>query len=393
MNQLFRPLPCLFVAAVLAATSSHALASARHKLAPHERKAETSATGNESAAPNKKKGKRAGRVASKHHKKAPSDEKPAESATPPLTGDLAIVKDVIDLQRQGKTADATDAEKTITDPAGQKLAEWFILRHPDSQASFSRYASFIAANPDWPGVSLMRRRAEARLWQEKTDAATVHTFTGDHPLTAKGRLALARVLLNEGDRDAAQRLVRETWRSEDLSERSESDLLDTFRDLLTEEDYQARMDKRVGAKDISAAMRAAHHVGDDAVSIVKACAAVKGSERKASDLLDSVSTDARQDLAYVLCRVEYLMRKDNIADASRLILEAPAATMPMQDTDEWWRVRRVLARKLLDQGDFQGAYRMVGDAARPDSENYRAEFHFLPGWIALRYLGDPKTAL
>ena len=395
MNQLFRPLPCLFVAAVLAATSSHALANARHKHAQHERKTETAATGNENAALNKeeKKGKRAGRVASKRHKKAPSDEKPAESTTPPLTGDLAAVKNAIDLARQGKTSDATAVEKTMTDPAAQRLAEWFILRHPDSQASFSRYASFIVDNPDWPGVSLMRRRAEARLWQEKTDAATVHTFTGDHPLTAKGRLALARVLLNEGDRDAAQRLVRETWRSEDLSERSESDLLDTFRDLLTQEDYQARMDKRIGAKDISAAMRAAHHVGDDAVSIVKACGAVKGSEKKASDLLDSVATDARQDLAYVLCRVEYLMRKDNIADASRLILEAPAATMALQDTDEWWRVRRVLARKLLDQGDFQSAYRMVSEAARPDSENYRAEFHFLPGWIALRYLNDPKTAL
>ena len=394
MNQLFRPLPCLFVAAVLAATPSHALATARHKLVPHERKTETGATGNENVASNKKaKGKHAERVASKHRKKAPSDQKPAESATPPLTGDLAVVKNAIDLARQGKTSDATAVEKTIADPAGQKLAEWFILRHPDSQASFSRYASFIAANPDWPGVSLMRRRAEARLWQEKADAATLHGFTGDHPLTAKGRLALARVLINEGDRDGAQRLVRETWRSEDLSERTESDVLDTFRDLLSQEDYQARMDKRAGAKDISAAMRAAHHVGDDAVSIVKACAAVKGSDKKASDLLDSVALDARQDLAFVLCRVQYLMRKDKIADASRLVLEAPTATMALQDTDEWWRARRVLARKLLDQGDFQSAYRLVSEAARPDSENYRAEFHFLPGWIALRYLNDPKTAL
>jgi len=24
--------------------------------------------------------------------------------------------------------------------------------------------------------------------------------------------------------------------------------------------------------------------------------------------------------------------------------------------------------------------------------NYRADFHFMPGWIALRYLNDPATA-
>ena len=32
------------------------------------------------------------------------------------------------------------------------------------------------------------------------------------------------------------------------------------------------------------------------------------------------------------------------------------------------------------------------DAALPANENYRAEFHFMSGWIALRYLNDPATA-
>ncbi len=407
MNQLFRPLPCLFVLAALAGTSSDALAGSRHKQAQHEKKTEAAGAIHQRKAVlkndaskkevSKKKASRkeekSKRVAAKRRKKAAPDDKPAQSAPPALTGDLAAVKNAIDLARQGKTSDATAAEKTINDPAAQKLAEWFILRHPESQADFSRYASYIAENPDWPGVTLMRRRAEARLWQEKSDAATVHSFTRDNPLTAKGRFALARALLGEGDRDGAQRLVREAWRSEDLSERTESDVLDAFRDLLTSEDYQARMDKRIGAKDISAAMRAAHHVGDDAISIVKACAAVKGSDDKASDLLASVATDARQDLGYVLCRVQWLMHKDKIADASRVLIAAPPAAMALQDTDEWWRMRRVLARKLLDQGDFQSAYRVADGAATPASENYRAESHFLTGWIALRYLNDPKAAL
>ena len=43
-------------------------------------------------------------------------------------------------------------------------------------------------------------------------------------------------------------------------------------------------------------------------------------------------------------------------------------------------------------GEFQNAYQVVRDAALPANENYRAEFHFMPGWIALRYLNDPATA-
>src|SRR5258708_23089599 len=74
------------------------------------------------------------------------------------------------------------------------------------------------------------------------------------------------------------------------------------------------------------------------------------------------------------------------------MLEAPPATMALQDTDEWWCERRVLARKLLDAGKFQTAYQVVREAALPANENYRAEFHFMPGWIALRYLNEPATA-
>jgi soluble lytic murein transglycosylase len=64
-----------------------------------------------------------------------------------------------------------------------------------------------------------------------------------------------------------------------------------------------------------------------------------------------------------------------------------------QDTDEWWRQRRVLARKLIDLGDPSTAYRVVREAAPPANPYYRADFHFMPGWIALRFLSDPATAL
>jgi soluble lytic murein transglycosylase len=397
MTQLFRPLPCLFapylfapclfVLAALASPSSDALAAGHKAAQPekkHERKSEASS---KSAKKDEKK-----RVAERHHKKKDKDRDNAD-AKPELTGDLAVLRDVFDSVRHGKTADATENAQKLTDPAAQKLAEWFILRDPDSQAGFYRYAAFVTDNPGWPGTGLLRRRAEARLWQEKSSPATVHAFIGNQPVTARGRFALARVLRDEGDISGAKWLLREAFRSDDLTERNENDAVDAFGDILGREDYQARMDKMIGAKDMSAAMRAAHHLGDDAVSIVKACSAVKGNDDKAGDKLDSVGSDARGDLGYVLCRIQYLMHKDKLAEATRVLLAAPAEGMALQDTDEWWRVRRIVARKLLDQNDFQNAYEVASHGARPVNENYRAEFHFLPGWIALRYLNDPKTAL
>jgi soluble lytic murein transglycosylase len=238
----------------------------------------------------------------------------------------------------------------------------------------------------------MAERAEARLWQERSDATTVHAFTGDRPTTAKGKFALARVLLNEGDRDGAAKLVREAWRSEELSDRSEADAYEAFRDLLTREDHRARMDRRIGAKDLAGAKRAAQRLGDDELAIVKACGAVRGKSDKALDQLDSVATEARKDLGYTLCRVQWMLGQNKIDDAARVMIAAAPDTMAQQDTDQWWRERRTLARKLLDQGKFQTAYEVVRPAAPPDNEYYRADVHFMSGWIALRYLDDPKTA-
>ena len=260
MNRRFRPLTCFFTFAMLAALSNDAVALARHKQI-HLKKADAATRVGHKRHSALRKGRHAVHVAAARRKPAPSIDAPAPAAAAaPLSGDLAAVKQAIDLVRKAKTGEATVIKKSIGDPAAQKLVEWLILRHPDGEANFGRYAAFIADNPSWPSIRLLRRRAEGRLWQERSDAATVRRFTGGQPASAKGRFALARVLLAEGDRNGAERQVREAWRSEELSEHVEAEALDAFRDLLTREDHRARMDKRIGAKDFSGAMRAARRL-------------------------------------------------------------------------------------------------------------------------------------
>lgn len=390
MNQCLRSLACVVAVAAMALLPTELAAKSNHKSSAPKKTHEAKAGKHRHAAVKARHGKHA---ETKRKSKKAVEEPADKPAPPPLTGDLAALKDTIDLTRKGKTEDASAARDRITDPAGQKLADWFMLRHSESTANFKRYAAFLAANPDWPSSALLRRRAEARLWQEKADAAIVHKFTMDRPTSAKGKFALARVLLAEGETDRAARLVRETWRAEELSERSEEDSYEAFRDLLTADDHRARMDKRLGAKDYAGARRAAKRLGEDALAIVKACAAVTGKANKAKDYLEDVPAEARRDLGYVLCRAQWHLQKDRIDDAAEVILAAAPDTMAAQDTDAWWRERRLLARKLLDQGNSRTAYDVVRTAAVPEKEVYRIDYHFMCGWIALRFLSDPKTAM
>jgi soluble lytic murein transglycosylase len=323
-----------------------------------------------------------------------------------LSPDLAAAKQAIDLVIRGEVLAATATEKSIADPVARKLVEWVLLRRAGG-VGFQRYDSFITANPDWPGILFLRRRAEAVLWQERADAETARSFINGDPSSAVGKLVLARVLMGEGDRAGAVREVRSVWRSAQLSSDLEASMLRDFADVLTPADHQARMDKRIGAKDFGAAMRAAKRLGDNQVAIVKACSAAEAKSANAGKLLDAVPAQARDDPGYALCRIHWLLRndspgsnihgrlvtpKEDVALAVKLALAPSLEDLRQQDTDEWWRERRALARKLLDLDDAKTAYQVVTTSAPPANPYYRAEFHFMAGWIALRFLHDPRTA-
>jgi soluble lytic murein transglycosylase len=315
---------------------------------------------------------------------------PFASQLPP---DVVTLGQALELVQQHKLGDATKLAASIEDRAAQKLIQWALLRDADNPAGFDQFNNFIQANPDWPSIPLFRRRAEARLWQERRDAATVHRFIGRQAVSAPGRLALARVLLGEGDRAAGAREIRAVWHSAELSVESETAITNAFGTELSAADDLVRMDRRIGAKDFTAATRVAKRLGPAQIAIVKACEAIEANSTKAAALLVAVPSEAQSDLGFVLCRLRWLLAHDDIAAAVKLLGEVSSEDLPRQDTDEWWRQSRMLARRLLDLGDPKAAYRVVSEAAIPANPYYRAEFHFMPGWIALRFLSDPTTAL
>jgi soluble lytic murein transglycosylase len=316
------------------------------------------------------------------------------SSTPAqLSPELLVLKQALQLAQQHKFSDAATLATSIDDPTAQKLVKWALLRNSDNPAGFDDYNSFIHGNPDWPSLQLLRRRAEARLWQERRDAATVRRFVGAQPVSTHGRLAVARALLGEGDRAGASREVRAVWRSAELSADLEGAIANAFRDELTTADDIVRMDRRIGAKDFGAAMRAAKRLGPIHTKIVKACVEAEANTTKGGPLLAAIPEEARADLGYALCRLHWLVAHDDIATAVNLLGEVSGDGLRHQDTDEWWRERRMLARRLLDLGEAKAAYRVVRDAAIPANPYYRAEYHFMTGWIALRFLSDPIAAL
>ena len=314
-------------------------------------------------------------------------------AAPAITAsDLGAVRDAIGFASRGRPRDATDAQQRISDPTARKLVEWAILRSGNNGADYARLQTFIVANPSWPNIAMFRRRAEAMLWEEQADLATIRALIDGKPVSAKGRFALGRALLAQGDRAGAQALIRDAWRTEPMPFDAEEEIREIFGDLITRDDDKARMEHWLYANDTNTALRAAIRLGGNEPAIVKARAAVNEKASNAKALIEALPSSARQDAGVLFSRIQLLRRADKITEATDLLLSAPHEVAQLYDPDAWWVERRLLARKLLDTNAAPKAYRIVRDAAPPTKENLRVEHEFTAGWIALRFLKDPATA-
>jgi soluble lytic murein transglycosylase len=316
----------------------------------------------------------------------------ATSSTP--QSDKDALKSVVELLRKRKAADATEVEASISDPVARKLSEWLILRSDDNGASVERYRTFLEANPSWPSQTFLRRRIEAALWDDRRDDSAVWTwFQSESPVSAKGRLALAKAMIGRGDRANAERLVREAWRNDPMSEDTESTTLDLFGSFLTGGDHKARMDTMLyGADNEAAGMRAAKRLGSGYVALAKARVAATRKGGNLRSLLEAVPHELSGDTGYLFAKIQLLRREEKFTEAAQLMLSAPKEAARLFNVDEWWIERRLLARKMIDTGEYRTAYLIARDAALPARDIYKTEQEFTSGWIALRFLNDPALA-
>ncbi|UGX97536.1 lytic transglycosylase domain-containing protein [Bradyrhizobium barranii subsp. barranii] len=307
--------------------------------------------------------------------------------------DKDTLENVIELVRKRKAADATNYAASISDPVARKLAEWIILRSEDNGATVERYRAFLSANPSWPSQTFLRRRLEAAMWDDRRDDSVAWSwFENESPVSAKGRFTLAKAMLARGDRANAERLVREAWRSDPMSEETENNALDQFGALLTPGDQKARMDTLLYGSENEAALRAAKRLGAGYVALAKARIASVKKAPNARALLDAVPRELHNDPGFIFSKIQLLRREEKFAEAAQLMLSAPKDPNRLYNLDEWWIERRLLARKMIDTEEFRSAYLIARDAALPSRDIYKTEQEFTAGWIALRFLNDPAAA-
>lgn len=287
----------------------------------------------------------------------------------------------------------------IEDAAARKLIDWYRLRKGFGDPS--EYQAFLENNPAWGDRSTLTQKLEEALFTQGGSSGAIKSyFSRRTPQNGVGLAALASAHLAEGNTDEARRLAARTWRDTILPAALEPGFLARFGALLTPADHKWRLDKLL-IEDIrwKSAKEQRAQIVRRLIPLLPAAEQKKAKARLAVFLdskgarksIETLPADRTPDWGLVFHRVQALRRADKIDEAAKLLLSAPTEEALTVAPDEWWVERRTNAYAALRKGNPKLAYALVREAG-PLSANPLKDQAFMAGWLALRYLKDPKTA-
>ena len=289
----------------------------------------------------------------------------------------------------------------IADPAVRAFGLWYRYKHNKSTAlDAASIERFRLTHPDWPGQDDLREKAETSLFLRDASPEQIKTFFGaSAPQTGAGKAALASVYIKEANEAAAKSLVVSAWCDHLLNEDVEKKILDKYGKMLSVEHHRARIDKLLYPDKESAAvaaLRIAKLLPAGEQKKVDARIAVIKRGGNAGKLLDALPDDAiKADVGLRFNNIQWLRRtkdKEQRLLAFKLLLDAPLEPNVLLDLNEWWVERRINVRAALNDGHPRTAYEIAAKHGLASGDDY-IEAEFLAGWVALRYLNEPHTAL
>jgi soluble lytic murein transglycosylase len=289
----------------------------------------------------------------------------------------------------GKWDDAYSVAERAHFPILTKLVTWLDLTRPGTPADFPHLRAFIAENPDWPSQTLLRKHAEDAIADSTPPGEVVTWFQLAGPQGSNGAGRYVDALNATKQHARAEATARQFLVDGTMTTDQVAAFAGRYQPMLRQVDFELRADRLIWANKASEASALLSYVGPSAHAVIQTRIALQDQSSSAQSMLAGLSKDQLNDLGLLYDRLRWLRKENRDAEAVALLAIAPP-TLPHAEL--WWNERAILARHALESGDAKGAYELARDH-RQASGSALADGEWLSGWIALRFLNNPKDAL
>ncbi len=286
---------------------------------------------------------------------------------------------------------AAEAIAAINDPVAMDIVRWTQLRAGDGE--FGEYLEFLALNPDWPGLELLRRQGEARIPRSASVSDVMGYFAEVAPQTGTGALRLAGALAVSGDRATAEAEIIRAWTTMVMTQEEAREILDSYDGVLAPH-HVARLDNLLweGAEDRALGMFSL--VPEGWALLAEARLALRENRPGVDDRIAAIPASLQDDPGLAFERFMWRMRAGYWDTAGELMAERSTSAESLGRPAEWADRRADLVRDVMREGEFDLAYEYAANHHVRAEDSYAdlAELAWLAGYTALRR-GQPERAI
>lgn len=315
------------------------------------------------------------------------------SKIPELTkADHDIYTRALEATRRGDWTAARGLAAQGHSPAARKLVEWRYLLDKNSGAPFSEIDAFLKDNPDWPGRDTLFARAEKAMPDTMPPSEVLFWFGNRTPQTGIGMVRMGEAMIAAGRAGEGRDLIRKAWIERAFEPDEEIALIQKHGDLFTPDVDRQRLNQLLWRDDISAARREMARVTASEQQLAETRLNLIVNPPSGEKMLSSLPDGLRDDPGLIFDRARLLLMQGKEDQAPALLLKAPTRELAKVNPDRWWGELNSAARDALEAANFHTAYALVQDTGLTSGQDF-SEAQFMAGWIALRFLKDPKAAL
>jgi soluble lytic murein transglycosylase len=301
-----------------------------------------------------------------------------------------ILAAAVNAAGRGDWDGAADLASRSSEKNAATYIEWLRLRD-GVETDLAVYDRFLDRHADWPGLDLVRYRSEGAIAFDAAPGRVIARFADTIPDTGIGTIRLADAYLARGDRKTAESVAIHAWITMAMTRDERTALFSRFEKAL-QPHHVERLDMLLWRGLQEQAEGLYTLVPDGWVKLSKARLGLRRSVAGVDTLIAEVPKALQDDAGMAYERFMWRVRKGRYDDARDLMVERSGSADSLGRPDEWSERRRAYARQEMRDGNFKRAYALASRHYLTSGSDY-ADLEWLAGYIALRMLNDPTTAI
>ena len=287
---------------------------------------------------------------------------------------------------RGQYAKARSSARESSDKTAVKLTEWLYLTDTKASPPFEEAAAFIKKNPEWPRLNIIRRQAEKALLKQDDDGVAEKWFAVHPPVTTAGALRYADILFKRKEWEKAVPMLHALWIKGDMTPEERRTMTDKYGVLLDEHDYVSLIRRLLRDKKNAEARAFLPFADERNKKIIGLRLALSDNVPDVKGLSDIEKYKSDTELMFDIIRWTRLNK--NKKKAAKLLDEHETEKT---EPSLWWEERAALIRDFIAEKKYKDAYLLAKNSRLTEGADY-ADAQWTAGWLALRFLNDPRGA-